>query len=847
MASITVNGQVVAGEDSHNASVYPFTLENVAANTDVNVAFTANAVTVYKSVANHGHFVPATPDVVAYGAAHTVTAVAEPHYHLSALTVANYDGGRATDLMGDVIANGTTYTYTFSHVYSDKYVTASFEIDTVGVHYTVTGNGTVDNHAVETSATFDHYVDYGTTFSAMFIPAIGYHVAGVTINGVFYGNINEWQFANLSGEQYVTVVFEKNVYTITTAGYGQGTVSDGETFEYDPEHTYTFTATPAAGYHIESILRNNVELNVADPEATYTETLTNILSDYNYNVVFNPSQYTVTATTGANGLITPAGVTSYYYNSQAVYNVTADLGYYINTLTVDGVSVILDPATTTASYTFTFTGENAHNHTIAATFARLQYTVTANAGAHGTITPGTATYNYGATPTYTITPEAGYGIVDVTIDNASVGAVSSYTFSSLTGNHTIAATFAQYEYTIQASAGNGGTITPSGLISAVHGGTQNFTITPANGYHIAAIYVDGEAAAVANQYTFASIDANHTIHAMFEANTYTVTVNQPNNGVITPGTMTVAYGATPTFVVTPNTGYNVTAITVNGSNVISSAVNTNGVYTYTMAPVTADATVSATMTQRTFTINATAGAHGTINGPSTVNYGANATYTITPAAGYVVDNVTVDGMTAGAVTSYTFTNVVANHTINATFRTEDCDVPTNMHTVDVTMTGATFMWYQPTATAYEVRYKAIDAAAYTTVNVNAMSYDVTGLTAGTTYVWSVRANCGNGNYSEWSNGNMFKTLEAPITPGVEDYDVNEMVNVYASHSNVYIVNEGNVQIDNVQIFDVYGKMVYNGNVSSNNEVISLNVATGAYMVRLTTDKGMATYKVVLTK
>lgn len=850
VASITVDGQVVAGEDAMNAMVYPFTLENITSNTNVNVAFAENTVKVVKIAGNHGQFVPATTDNVAYGAAHTVTAVADPHYHLNALTVANYDGGIGVNVTNDVVANGTMYTYTFDHVYVDKYVTATFRIDTVGIHYTVLGNGVVDNHVVDSAAQFDRYVDYGTTFSAMFIPAIGYHVAGVTINGVFYGNINEWQFANLSGEQYVTVVFEKNVYTITTAGYGQGTVSDGESFEYDPDHTYTFTATPANGYHIESILRNNVELTIADPEATYTETLTNILSDYNYNVVFNPSQYTVTATAGANGLITPAGVTSYYYNNQALYNVTADLGYYISGITIDGVEVDLDPSLrlTTFTHTFTFTGTMAHNHTINATFARLQYTVTVDAGAHGTITPGTSTYNYGATPTFTIAPAAGYGIVDVTVDGHSVGAVSSYTFTSLTGNHTIAATFAQYEYTIQASAGNGGTITPSGLINAVHGGTQNFTITPATGYHIAAIYVDGQAADVASQYTFANIDANHTIHAMFDQNTYTVTVNQPANGNITPGTMTVNHGATPTFVVTPNTGYNVTAITVNGSNVISSAVNTNGVYTYTMAPVTANATVTATMTQRTFTINATAGAHGTINGPATVNYGANATYTITPAAGYVVDNVTVDGMTAGAVTSYTFTNVVANHTINATFRTEDCDVPTNMHTIDVTTSTATFMWYHPTATAFEVQYKAVDAAAYTTVNVNAMSYDVIDLTPSTSYVWMVRANCGNGNYSEWSNGNIFRTLDVPdIHDGIEDYNVKEMVNVYASHSNVYIVNEGNLQIDNVQIFDVYGKMVYNGNVSSNNEVISLNVATGAYMVRLTTDKGMATYKVVLTK
>ena len=110
----------------------------------------------------------------------------------------------------------------------------------------------------------------------------------------------------------------------------------------------------------------------------------------------------------------------------------------------------------------------------------------------------------------------------------------------------------------------------------------------------------------------------------------------------------------------------------------------------------------------------------------------------------------------------------------------------------------------------------------------------------------VRANCGNNNYSAWSNGQSFRTKDE-IPDGIEDYNVQELVKVYASHSNIFIVNEYGVQIDNVQVYDVYGKLLYSGNVTSSNEVISLNVATGTYMVRLTTDKGNATYKLYLTK
>ena len=71
----------------------------------------------------------------------------------------------------------------------------------------------------------------------------------------------------------------------------------------------------------------------------------------------------------------------------------------------------------------------------------------------------------------------------------------------------------------------------------------------------------------------------------------------------------------------------------------------------------------------TYTITASAGPHGSINpsGNVTVNQGSDISFTITPDAGYQIDDVLVDGSSVGAVSSYTFTNVTEDHTISATF------------------------------------------------------------------------------------------------------------------------------------------------------------------------------------
>ncbi|WLT30372.1 PKD domain-containing protein [Geothrix sp. PMB-07] len=73
----------------------------------------------------------------------------------------------------------------------------------------------------------------------------------------------------------------------------------------------------------------------------------------------------------------------------------------------------------------------------------------------------------------------------------------------------------------------------------------------------------------------------------------------------------------------------------------------------------------------TYTITASAGANGTISpsGAVSVSAGASRSFTMTPNAGYQVSSVTVDGVNQGALGTYTFSNVVANHSIAAAFAT----------------------------------------------------------------------------------------------------------------------------------------------------------------------------------
>jgi hypothetical protein len=126
--------------------------------------------------------------------------------------------------------------------------------------------------------------------------------------------------------------------------------------------------------------------------------------------------------------------------------------------------------------------------------------------------------NSGANQSFTIAPSAGYHILNVLVDGVSAGAVTSYTFTNVTAVHTIAATFAINTFTITASAGANGTITPTGSVSVNYGANQSFTIAPSTGYHILNVLVDGVSAGAVTSYAFTNVTVAHTIAATFAIN-----------------------------------------------------------------------------------------------------------------------------------------------------------------------------------------------------------------------------------------------------------------------------------------------------------------------------------------
>ena len=205
-------------------------------------------------------------------------------------------------------------------------------------------------------------------------------------------------------------------------------------------------------------------------------------------------------------------------------------------------------------------------------------------------------------------------------------------------------------------------------------------------------------------------------------------------------------------------------------------------------------------------------------------------------------------MSVGAVATYTFHNVTANHTIHATFSVEPCVVPSNLQTINIDSTSALLTWYHPGADSYDIQYKAATANTWTMVsNVPGFTYSLTNLQTSTTYVWRIKANTVGCTDADWSNATSFTTLAGPApVVGIADY-VKSHVNVYAEHNRVHIVNDYNVDIDNVSIYDMYGKLIYSGNAINNPEVIELNVAVGTYVVRLNTQQGPAVYKVHINR
>ncbi|MCQ2280122.1 MAG: T9SS type A sorting domain-containing protein, partial [Bacteroidales bacterium] len=220
------------------------------------------------------------------------------------------------------------------------------------------------------------------------------------------------------------------------------------------------------------------------------------------------------------------------------------------------------------------------------------------------------------------------------------------------------------------------------------------------------------------------------------------------------------------------------------------------------------------------------------------------------SVGVEIDNSVIDGQSVGAVPTYTFANVTENHTIEVIFTEGECAVPTYAWTDPISNVTATLNWTDMNVTSYTVRYKLASDTVYTVVpNITDNFYELSGLEENAEYVWNVKSVCvADVAESNWTAQQSFRTEGAEDTAhiGIQDIDLGAM-NVYSQGSDIYVVNNSNEQINNVQVFDINGRMVYNGAAQSNPTVINVNAANGIYVVRVTTNAMVRNYKVSISQ
>lgn len=223
----------------------------------------------------------------------------------------------------------------------------------------------------------------------------------------------------------------------------------------------------------------------------------------------------------------------------------------------------------------------------------------------------------------------------------------------------------QGQHTISASTGEGGTISPSGATTVESGKDQMYVIVPAAGHHIQDVVIDGVSTGAVTSYRFTNVQANHNIQASFTPDSYALTVAPAVNGTVTknPDQATYIFNVSVTVTATPAAGYTF----AGWSGDLTGSTNPM------LITIDRNRTITATFTTLpTYTLTSTGGTGGTItpSTPQTIFQGGSRTFAMFPTAGYHIVDVSVDGVSQGIVSSYTFSNVTSNHTISARFEQE---------------------------------------------------------------------------------------------------------------------------------------------------------------------------------
>ncbi len=487
---------------------------------------------------------------------------------------------------GAAVSTETSISFTAT---ADRNLVANFSIES----YTISATASPSNGGT-VSGTGEY--DYGQTVTLSATPSTGYHFVNWTENGTEVSTSAEYSFT-ATADRTLVANFSINRYHVTATVNDpakgnvtiEGAATDGM---YDYGTVLVMTAAATEGNHF--VAWND---GVTDAQREYT-----VVADVDFVANFAQDgvvSYIITATANPTdgGTITGAG--PYEENTTVTLNAIASEGYNFANWTENDEVVSTD-----AEYSFTATADR----TLVANFTINTYTIsaTANPTEGGTI-EGAGEYTHGETVTLRATANTGYTFANWTEDGVEVSTDAEYSFTA-TASRTLVANFTINTYTIIASASEGGSIDPDGVVVVNAGADALFTILANEGYRLVSVIVDADTeneedvtGQITGQliepvYAFTNVNANHTIHATFEAipaTTYTITVSIQGNGTVTYGgneiveygTVTVEEGATPTFTFIPDEGYRFSSMQygADGGDIVYNATDeviaNNGVFT----------------------------------------------------------------------------------------------------------------------------------------------------------------------------------------------------------------------------------------------------------------------------
>ena len=223
--------------------------------------------------------------------------------------------------------------------------------------------------------------------------------------------------------------------------------------------------------------------------------------------------------------------------------------------------------------------------------------------------------NYGGSQAFTIAPNTGYHTDSVVVDGVNEGAITGRNFAGVSANHAISAYFSINVYTVTAGASAGGSISPSGAVRvySITGGASRSRSPRTPVTHTDSVVVDGVNERGHRGPEYLQHHHEPRDQRVFFDQCLHDHRERVSGGTIAPsGSVMVNYGADQSFAITPNTGYHVDSVVVDG-------VNAGAITSRNFTGVSANHTIAAYFSINVYTLTAGASAGGSISPSGAVN------------------------------------------------------------------------------------------------------------------------------------------------------------------------------------------------------------------------------------